>query len=201
MKKTLVLIIFMVFICLSTFSQTNIRFNGATFGNTVENFILGFPEKPYIQKSYDTDIFNANICNGYECFMKLNSETWKCYIFSSRKTDKVFRTVCTIGYPSDLQGHIMLLVKTLEEKYGGHFEEPKSELGYIKSGYDKLKEMFALKYQIKNTFGQTIGEIRISCAPWKNAQNDGGCIELSYTDLNTSVLATREYNAIMNNAL
>ncbi len=200
MRRLIYITIFLCcFLCAN--AQQNIKFNGATFGTTVENFILGFPEKPYLQKSYDTDIFNSNICNGYECFMKLNAETWKCYIFSSRKTDRVFRTVCTIGYPSDLQTHMMLLVKTLEEKYGGHYEEPQSELGYIKSGYDKLKEMFALKYQIKNSSGQAIGEIRISCSPWKNAQNDGGCIELSYLDLNTSALATREYNAIMSNAL
>lgn len=199
--RKLIYFTFFLCCCFSANAQQNIKFNGATFGTTVENFILGFPEKPYLQKSYDSDIFNYNICNGNECYMKLNAETWKCYIFSSRKTDRVFRTVCTNNYPSDLQTHVMLLVKTLEEKYGGHIEEPKSELGVIKSGFDKLREMFALKYQIKNSAGQVIGEVRISCAPFKNTQTDGGCVELSYTDLATSALATREYNSIMHNAL
>lgn len=185
--------------CLLANAQQHIKFNGATFGTTVENFILGFPEKPYIQKSY-SDVFNPDICNGNEGYIKLNAETWHCIIFSSRKTNTVFRTVSVNGWPTDLQGHLMLLVKALEEKYGGHIEDKQSELGYIKHSSSKYREMLALRYQVKNTSGQVIGEIRISCAPW-GTNNDGGCVELSYTDLAASALATREYNAIMHDAL
>lgn len=199
--KRIITLVMAVFAIAYASAQSHIKFNGATFGSTVENFILGFPEKPYLQNSY-ADIFNKNICNGYECFLKVNAENWKCFIFSSRKTDTVFRTVCVNGWPSDLEEHLMLLVKALEEKYGGHIEEKQEDLGYISHGasYQKYKEMLALKYKVRNANNQIIGEIRISAAPWK-AGSDGGCVELSYTDLAASAQATREYNSIMHNAL
>lgn len=198
--KRIVIALLIAFCAVASNAQTHIKFNGATFGQSVGNFILGFPEKPYLQTSYE-DFFNKNICNGNEAYIKLNAETWKCYIFSSRKTNTVFRTVCVNGWPNDLERHLMLLVKALEEKYGGHIKEKTEDLGFIRHGsVGKYKEMLALKYEVLNASRQVIGEIRISAALWK-AGSDGGCIELSYLDLNASRLATSEYNSIMRDAL
>lgn len=91
----------------------------------------------------------------------------------------------------------MLLVKALEEKYGGHRTEPQSNLGVIYDGSYKYKEMLALYYDVTDSNNNVIGIIRISCAP----KGNGGLVELSYTDVAADRLATNEYNNIMKSSL
>ena len=95
----------------------------------------------------------------------------------------------------------MLLVKALEEKYGGGIQEKQEDLGWVKEiNSNSHKEMLALYYYVKNKKNQLIGEIRISAAPTdRNAIS--GWIELSYTDYSTRDKATREYNSLMRDAL
>ncbi len=94
----------------------------------------------------------------------------------------------------------MLLVKTLEGKYGDGVQEKQEDLGEIVHYNTYRKEMLALYYYVKNSNNKVIGEIRISAAPSdKDAKN--GLIELSYTDYKAHEKATKEYNSIMNDAL
>lgn len=205
------IISFLIFICLSSVigCAQNVKFNGATFGAPIEKFILGFPNGQNLKlediNDYSGELYNKEVSNGKMCDMMLNSNKWKCYIFSSRKTNTVFRTVCVQSF-NDLQNNLMLLVKSLEEKYGGHIEEKQSDLGNIYYFYGSYttrtikKEMLALKYEIRGSNNEIIGEIRISAAP--NCPNcKDGFIELSYTDLKASKLAASEYNSIMREAL
>lgn len=201
MKKTVFLLLLICPI-LPVWSQTNIKFNGATFGTTPEIFISGFPEKPTIMAFTNREIFTPDVCNGYVGDIKLNTEIWNCYFLSSRKSNKVFRTVCN-RHSDQMQNDLMLLVKTLEDKYGGHREEKQEDLGKIYSAYYLSigqREMLALYYTIRNSNNQAIGEIRISCAP-SDKEAKKGYIELSYTDFSTQKIAQNEYNSIMYNAL
>ena len=200
MKKfTITIIACLLSIC--TYSQEHITFNGATFGKPVTEFIKGFPGSPSLSSSYHKAPkgFNPDLCNRDFCYIRLNSQDWSCHIFSSRSTKTVFRTV-SVGYFDNLETQSMLLVKTLEEKYGGGVQETQGNLGEVVGYSDYYKEMLALYYYIKDSNGRRIGEIRISVAPKdKNAMK--GYIELSYTDYSAQKLATREYNSLMRNAL
>lgn len=94
----------------------------------------------------------------------------------------------------------MLLVKTLEEKYGGHKEEKQEDLGEIQTGIATYKrEMLALYYYVTKN-NKIIGEIRISAAP-NDKDAKWGYVELSYTDYAARELSVREYNSIMNSVL
>ena len=201
MKRKVIALVLFLFVFAVSYAQQHIKFNGATFGTTVENFILGFPEKPYIVKSVNRHIFNPELSNGYEGFVKINSDNWKCFILASRISNTVYRTVSINSY-TDLENGLMLLVKTLENKYGGAIQEKQEKLGVIKSeSYDKgNREMLALYYYVKDYNNKTIGEIRISAAP-SNKEATSGWIELSYTDYRSRDLARKEYENIMNNAL
>ena len=202
MKKFLITIIgCLLTVC--SYSQEHIKFNGATFGKPVTEFIKGFPNSPSLSTSYHKPPkgFNSELCNIDFCYIKLNSKNWDCHIYSSRSTETVFRTVCVKSfYDDDLETQSMLLVKTLEEKYGGGVQEQQGNLGEVLYLDDYHKEMFALYYYIKDSNGKKIGEIRISVAQKdRNAKN--GYIELSYTDYSSSDKATIEYNSLMRNAL
>lgn len=144
--------------------------------------------------------YNYNLCNHNFYYLYINSYSWNCHIFSSKITNTVFRTVCTQGYGLDLEENLMLLVKALEEKYGGGVQEKQDNLGEITRGNNHPKEMLALYYYIKGTNGQRIGEIRISCAP-TSKDGKSGYIELSYTDYKSRDKATAEYNSTMRNSL
>lgn len=199
--KRIILLFIVYFLTICSYSQEHIKFNGATFGKPVTEFIKGFPGSPSISSGYHKAPkgFNPDLCNRDFCYIRLNSQDWSCHIFSSRSTKTVFRTV-SVKYFDNLETQSMLLVKTLEEKYGGGVQETQGNLGEV-VGYDEyFKEMLALYYYIKDSSGRRIGEIRISIAPKdRNAKN--GYIELSYTDYNAQKLATREYNSLMRNAL
>ena len=92
----------------------------------------------------------------------------------------------------------MLLVKTLEGKYGGGVQEKQDELGQIEYVGNYKREMLALRYYVKNSRNQTIGDIRISAAPI-DKEGKGGYVELCYTDYKSREKATQEYNTLMNN--
>lgn len=199
--KRLLIIVYFCLLSICSFSQEHITFNGATFGKPVTEFIKGFPGSPSLSSSYHKAPkgFNPDLCNRDFCYIRLNSQDWSCHIFSSRSTKTVFRTV-SVGYFDNLETQSMLLVKTLEEKYGGGVQETQGNLGEVVGYSDYYKEMLALYYYIKDSNGRRIGEIRISVAPKdKNAMK--GYIELSYTDYSAQKLATREYNSLMRNAL
>lgn len=193
----------MSLLSICSYSQEHIKFNGATFGKPVTEFIKGFPNSPSLSTSYHKPPkgFNSELCDRDFCYIKLNSNDWNCHIFSSRSTKTVFRTVCvSYFYNDDLETQSMLLVKTLEEKYGGGVKEQQSNLGEVVGHDEYHKEMLALYYYIKGSNGKIIGEIRISVAPNdRNAKK--GYIELSYTDYSSRDKATIEYNSLMHNAL
>ena len=199
MKKT-----FFTFLCcivsFYSYSQEHIKFNGAVFGQPLNEFIEGFPKPLREDSGRPPKGYNSNLCNHKLYVMKLNSEWWRCHVFSSRTTNTVFRTVSVIHCITDLKSKSMLLVKALEEKYGGGIQEKSDELGEVEFSEFSNREMFALYYYIKNAQGRTIGEIRISVAPSsKDATN--GLIELSYTDYSSRDKATKEYNTLMRDAL
>ena len=196
MKKILLIIVCLISFA-TIYEQNNIRFSGATFGTNVATFMKDFckGEDSKYYRSKSDEIYNSDICNGYWGSTFINSEKWYFWAFSSRETNTAFRTICTHSHSSDLQGNVMLLVKVLEEKYGGHREENKSDLGYIHDGSNKFKEMFALYYYIKNASNKVIGEVRISCAP----RGNGGLVELSYRDVAANDKAKIEYHNIVNN--
>lgn len=208
MKKIIILpIIFLS--CLFSSAQNHIKFNGATFGQPLNTFIVGFlkgtygrpPEQSMEKITYGRD-YNPDLYNLHLGTINLNAREWQCNIHSSRKSNIVFQTI-SVRHSDDMQNDLMYLVKTLEDKYGGHKEASKEELGkiYYKIYYFKdYREMLALTYYIKNTSGNTIGEVRVSCAP---NSNDGksGYIELNYTDYAALKIAQSEYNSIMNDAL
>lgn len=201
--KKLVIVFFACFVSLCSYSQEHIKFNGATFGQPLNEFVKGFPQGS--SKSYDSytlpNGYNFDLYNYEEYYIKLNSKTWECRIFSSKNTNTVFMTVSSIRINNNsLENNLMLLVKTLEGKYGGGINEKQENLGEIVYKYGYHREMLALYYYVKDRNNKKIGEIRISAAPAdKDAKN--GWIELSYKDYKSSDKATREYNSIMNNAL
>ena len=200
MMKKLSITIIACLLSICSFSQEHIKFNGATFGKPLNEFIKGFPGSTSSTSAYAPRGYNSNLCN-WKCYnMKLNSQNWECHIFSSRTTNTVFRTVSANAFYGDLENQLMLLVKTLEQKYGGGIQEKQENLGEVVHLHTYKKEMLALYYYIKGSNGKRIGEIRISAAPTdKDAKS--GYIELSYTDYSAQKLATREYNSLMRNAL
>ena len=200
MKRLIIAFVVCLFSVYS-YSQEYVKFNGATFGKPLNEFVKQFPGNPY---SYYNGIprgYNSEICNHNCYFITLNSKRWRCHIFSSRTTNTVFRTVCVSNlFYNDLESQLMLLVKALEEKYGGAVQEKQENLGEVVHEAKYYREMLALYYYIKGSNGNRIGEIRISAAPTdRNAKT--GYIELSYTDYKSSEKATKEYNSIMRNAL
>ena len=98
MKKVLFVTILCI-LSLCSYSQEHIKFNGATFGKPVTEFIKGFPGSPSLSTFYQKPPkgFNSELCDRDFCYIKLNSNDWSCYIFSSRSTKTVFRTV-SVGY-------------------------------------------------------------------------------------------------------
>lgn len=200
MKKILFLVITFVFsVC--CYSQEHIKFNGATFGKPISEFIKGFPGDPFISDNYSIPRgFNSELCNHTNYSIKLNSKNWYCHIFSSRSTNTVFMTVCVNSYYNDLKEQLMLPVKALEEKYGGGIQEKQENLGEVVYFEKYHREMLALYYYIKGSTGKRIGEIRISAAP-TDKEGKSGYIELSYTDYSSRDKATKEYNSLMKNAL
>lgn len=197
MKKILITF-FACLLSICSFSQEHIKFNGATFGKPLNEFIKGFPGSPTTYFDGFPKGFNNSLCNHYGYLVRFNSTNWRCHIFTSKTTDTVFRTICVESY-LDLKNNLVLLVKALEEKYGGGIQEKQENLGEVVYGSDYYREMLALYYYIKGKNNKRIGEIRISAAPFKDAKS--GVIELSYTDYSSRDKATREYNSSMRNAL
>ncbi len=199
MKKFVFVTLACLFLSLQAYSQQHIRFNGATFGQPLQSFIQSFhtgtPTKDTMQ--YAPEGFNSNICNRNCYVTKLNSQDWYCHVFSSRLSNTVFRTISVRAFYGDLETQLMLLVKTLEGKYGGGAQEKQEDLGKIRYFSDLKREMLALYYYVKNANGATIGEIRISAAP-TDKEATSGWVEISYTDYKSRDLATREYNTLMN---
>ena len=201
--KKLVIVIIACFLSVCSYSQEHIKFNGATFGQPLSEFVKGFPQGSHKSDSftYKPRGYNSELYN-YEMYkIKLNSNDWECRIFSSKNTNTVFMTVSSIQFNDySLENNLMLLVKTLEGKYGSGISEKQENLGEIVYYQGYHREMLALYYYVKDRNNKKIGEIRISASPNdKEAKN--GWIELSYKDYKSSDKATREYNAIMNNAL
>ena len=199
MKKTAVVIICSL-IAICSYSQEHIKFNGATFGKSLNSFINSFPKRPIWAIPLLHSGADANTYNLHGCDISFNSGNWYCKLYSSKKSKSVFRTISISNF-QDLRNSLMLLVKSLEEKYGGGIQEKQEELGKIVEINGKsYQEMLALYYYVKNKKGKTIGEIRISAAPMdRNAIS--GWIELSYTDYSSRDKARKEYNSLMRNAL
>lgn len=200
--KKLVIVIIACFLSVCSYSQEHIKFNGATFGQPLSEFVKGFSQgaHKYNISYYKPRGYNSDLYNYEEYSIKLNSNDWQCRIFSSKNTNTVFMTVSSIQFNGNsLENNLMLLVKTLEGKYGHGISEKQENLGEIVYNYGYHREMLALYYYVKDRNNKKIGEIRISAAPDTNPKN--GWIELSYKDYKSSDKATREYNSIMNNAL
>ena len=181
-------------VCLLTvcsYSQEHIKFNGATFGLPLNEFIHGFYKMPSKSTADPPKGYDYYLCNHNAYYLDIESNTWTCHIFSSKITDTVFRTVCVNSY-SDLKTNLMFLVKALEDKYGGGVQEKQEDLGEISYYGSYHREMLALYYYAKGANNQRIGEIRVSCAP-ANKEATYGYIELSYTDYKSRDKATREY--------
>ncbi len=197
-KAVLIIIVSLLSVC--SYSQEHITFNGATFGKSVNSFIKGFPKKPDWVVPLIPSGANAGLYKLHDCDIYFNSQKWYCRIYSSKKSNSVFRTI-SIAKFSDMKNSLMLLVKSLEEKYGGERQEKQEDLGYIvEKNTTTHKEMLALYYYVSNKKNQIIGEIRISAAPLdRNAIS--GWIELSYTDYKTRDKATQEYNSLIRDAL
>lgn len=197
--KRISILCLICFLTVFAYSQEHIKFNGATFGHTINEFIKGFPKCTKSTISLSPKGYNPNLCNWHAYLIRLNSQDWECHIFSSRISDTVFRTICVESF-SDLKNNLMLFVKTLEEKYGSAISEKQEDLGEIRHLGNDYREMMALYYYIKGKNGKRIGEIRISAAP-RDKDAKSGWIELSYTDYSSRDKATREYNTKMRNAL
>lgn len=197
MMKKLSITIIACLLAVCSYSQEHIKFNGATFGKPLNEFIKGFPGNP--GKYYDgfPTGYNVSLCNHYCYLVRFNSTNWRCHILTSKTTETVFRTI-SVELTSYLKNDLMLLVKALEEKYGGGVQEKQENLGEISTSTSKYKEMLALYYYVKGTNNKRIGEIRISAAPLGTS---GGYIELSYTDYKSRDKATKEYNSKLRNAL
>lgn len=198
-KLSITIVVCLLAVC--SYSQEHVKFNGATFGKPTKSFVKSFPKRPTYHHQMIQSESNAGLYNLDECYwVSFNSNEWFCKLFSSIKTRLVFRTICVANY-SDLKNGLMLLVKALEEKYGGGIQEKQEELGKIVEINGRShQEMLALYYYVKNKKGKTIGEIRISAAPIdRNAIS--GWIELSHTDYKTRDKATKEYNSMMRDAL
>lgn len=201
--KKLVIVIIACFLSVCSYSQEHIKFNGATFGQPFNEFVKGFPQGTHKINDYRIypKGYNDNLYN-YEVYsVKLNSDQWECRIFSSKTSNIVFMTVCSLQFNrDDLENNLMLLVKALEQKYGSGISEKQENLGEIPYYYSTHREMLALYYYVKDRNNKKIGEIRVSASP-KDEKAKNGWIELSYKDYKSHDKATREYNAIMNNAL
>lgn len=195
--KRIIIILVVCFLTICSYSQEHIKFNGATFGKPLNEFIKGFSGNPV--KYYDgfPTGYNASLCNHYCYLVRFNSTNWSCHILTSKTTETVFRTI-SVELTSYLKNDLMLLVKALEDKYGGGVQEKQENLGEISTSTSKYKEMLALYYYIKGTNNKRIGEIRISAAPYGTSS---GYIELSYTDYKSRDKATKEYNTKLRNAL
>lgn len=198
MKRIAILFI-ACFITICSFSQEHIKFNGATFGKPLHEFIKGFSGNPSIHYDGFPLGYNVSLCNHYCYLVRFNSTNWACHILTSKATDTVFRTISVESF-LDLKNNLMFLVKGLEEKYGGGVQEKQEDLGEIRSSSSNYKEMLALYYYVKGTNGKRIGEIRISAAP-SDREAKSGYIELSYTDYSSRDKATKEYNSKLRDAL
>ena len=198
--KRITIIFIISLLTIFSFSQEHIKFNGATFGKSSKSFVKSFHPRPTWVGSYIPSGADAGLYSLHGCDIFFNSHKWWCRIHSSKKSDSVFRTI-SIAQFSDLKNSLMLLVKSLEEKYGGERQEKQEDLGYITERNSTThKEMLALYYYVKNKNNKVIGEIRISAAPTdRNAIS--GWIELSYTDYSSRDKATKEYNSLMHDAL
>ena len=78
--KKLSITIFACLLSICSFSQEHIKFNGATFGQSVNSFVKSFPNRanwvvPLIPSGAD-----ANIYNLHDCDISFNSGKWYCKI-------------------------------------------------------------------------------------------------------------------------
>lgn len=207
MKNTLVVaILSLISIC--SYAQEHISFNGATFGVERSSFLSSIDKigthVEYISHTYK-DVYNRH----FYPEGKINTYSAQYYIHSSLKTNIVFELVAWFRV-SNLKEELMLFVKSLETKYGGHINENADDLGeiidrtYSHGTYGKYREMLAMKFTIKSQKTKNeIGEIRISAAPTHSPTYDGdsGYIELTYRDYSAAESAIAEYEATIGSIL
>ena len=112
---------------LCAYSQEHIKFNGATFGKPLKEFVkeMGNP-KPAIVLFSPTNF--SDKCNEYVYSIVLNKSSWNCYILCTRKTNTVFRTMSYKGVDNGLKNYLMSIVKVLEEKYGNGLIEKQEKI-------------------------------------------------------------------------
>jgi hypothetical protein len=207
MKNTL-LIAILSLISICSYSQEHISFNGATFGVERSSFLSSIDKTSsdlkYISHTYK-DVYNRHFLYGG----KINTYSAQYYIHSSLKTNIVFELVAWF-HVSNLKEELMLFVKSLETKYGGHINENADDLGEITERYTThgvygtYREMLAMKFTIKShNTNKEIGEVRISAAPTHSPtyEGDTGYIELTYRDYSAAESAVAEYEATIGSIL
>ena len=222
MKRVLGISFFLTLLCSFSYAQEHISFNGASFGQAQKDFQASLNGQP--SSSYLIEHSNKNLYHRY-FYKDVPLSTYRCKMFlhCSIKSKTVFETITWFNV-TNLKDELQYFVKVFEEKYGGHIEEPQSELGYIddgsnenfadQNGYYRFnvsyskgwggehhKEMLALKYSIhRKSDNKAIGEIRISAAP-KYDSGTYGIIEITYRDYAATEKSIAEYNTTMNDIL
>ena len=128
--KRLSITIIACLLAVCSYSQEHIKFNGATFGKPLKEFVkeMGNP-KPAIVLFSPTNF--SDKCNEYVYSIVLNKSSWNCYVLCTRKTNTVFRTMSYKGVDNGLKNYLMSIVKVLEEKYGNGLIEKQENLGKI----------------------------------------------------------------------
>lgn len=226
MNKYLLIVVTSFLCCVFSYAQEHVSFNGATFGQTQKEFLShlnGHPTSSYLIEHPNKNLYNRYFVND----VPLNTYRCKMFVHCSMKTKTVFETITWIR-ATKLKDELKYFVMVFEEKYGGHIEEPQSELGYITDGHlttyaatgrtvndegyaaysdllSSYKEMLALKYIIhRKTDNKAIGEIRISAAPdhkITKSTDSYGYIEITYRDYAAAEKSIKEYNNTMNDIL
>ena len=108
MKKFIILLTSLLF-SVQLFSQEHIKFNGATFGQSLPSFVQSLRNSSKSHYQFiEPKGYNSNICNRASYYVKLNSQDWQYQVFSSRISNTVFRTISVNSFYSDLETQLML---------------------------------------------------------------------------------------------
>jgi uncharacterized Fe-S cluster protein YjdI len=205
MKRILLIIILTISAFHAIEAQEHISFNGAQLGQTLTEFqryIKGGLYASYDKGNgrspfYKTPIKHdyKDIYHKYEASGYFNENHCRYIINCSKGKDIVFEVTCYF-WVSNLQEASKTYVGHLEQKYGGHIEEKKEDLGAING----KSEMFAFTYYIPSAVykDKAIGEIRFAVAP---SDNISGWIEFNYRGYAAAQIAIDECNQILDSLL
>lgn len=202
MKRILLIIILTISSFHAIEAQEHISFNGAQFGQTLSDFgysikggLRSFSDRFYSFNKSPINHDYKDIYLKYQASGTFNGNPCYYIIHCSKGSEVVFEVICYF-HVSNLQEASKTYVAHLEQKYGGHIDEKKEDLGSING----KSEMYAFTYYIPSAAykDKAIGEIRFAVAP---SDNKSGWIEFNYRGYAAAQIAIDECNQILDSLL